>query len=541
MEENRNHLEEEKELMEEEAEKVSSEIREEAETAQEMAGDIYEEVSEKITEAAEAVDETAEKINEVTEEISDETEELAENVTEEAERIFESDEADEAIEASKEAYMEFSETNDSTMEEEENSADHMSAFDEIKTEEKQPGSLYQKKEAADGSYHFSYHDLPEEKQIPKKTASVTEPKKKKGGWLKKLGIGMLVFLLGGAGGFAGTKLALKNVNTEPTVIYQSTPTQVVYTTSESGAASVSDVYDMTADTVVEITTEKVVTGYWMNSYVTQGAGSGVIISSDGYILTCNHVIDGAKSITVITTDGSSYEASVVGTDAENDIAVLKINATNLQSAVLGDSDSVRVGEQIVAIGNPLGELGGSTTTGIVSAKSRNVTIEGTEMNVMQIDAAVNPGNSGGALFNMYGELIGIVNAKEVDEDVEGIGFAIPINNVKSIISDLVTKGYVSGKRTIGIKYADISSPRYAEYYGLDRDVDPGIYIVEVMEGSLAEELGIQAGDRIVSINGLEVNELDIVGTVYSNASIGDLITFVFERDGSEITISFNKD
>ena len=541
MEENRNNLEEQTERLQEEAEAVSSEIRNEADIATEAAEDRHEDDLHSETEAAEVMEETAEKIITTAEEHSDEAEALSESTIEADELFTDGAEAQVDVENENAAYVEFAGSAENTAAEKSDPADNMSAFDEIRADEKKLGSLYQKDEMADGSYHFSYRDLPEEKVITRKAESLSQPKKKKGGWLKKLAIGCMIFLLGGAGGFVGTKLALKGVNTEPTVIYQSTPTQVVYTTAEGDVPSVADVYDATADSVVEITTEMVVTGYWMNSYVTQGAGSGVIISSDGYILTCNHVIDGAKSIKVITTDGSSYDATVVGSDAQNDIAVLKIDASNLQSAVLGDSDSVRVGEQIVAIGNPLGELGGSTTTGIVSAKSRDVTIEGTEMNVMQIDAAVNPGNSGGALFNMSGELIGIVNAKEVDEDVEGIGFAIPINNVKSIISDLVTKGYISGKRTIGIKYADISSPRYAEYYGLDKDVDPGIYIVEVTEGSLAEELGIQAGDRILSINGLDVNELDIVGTVYSNAGIGDLITFVLERDGSEITISFNKD
>lgn len=213
----------------------------------------------------------------------------------------------------------------------------------------------------------------------------------------------------------------------------------VGSTGYSGDLPISEVVELVADTVVEITTTNVVTDRFYGQYVTSGAGSGVIISENGYIITNNHVIDGARSITVRLTDGSEFSAAVVGKDADKDVALIKINAKGLKAAVLGSSASLVVGQEVVAIGNPLGSLGGTVTDGIISALDRTVVVDGHQMTLMQTNAAINPGNSGGGLFNRAGELIGIVNAKQSDTGIEGLGFAIPIDiaweTVEAIVSE----------------------------------------------------------------------------------------------------------
>ncbi len=230
--------------------------------------------------------------------------------------------------------------------------------------------------------------------------------------------------------------------------------QSVDKTSSAGSteneSSTQKVADSASNSVVEIVTEAVTKSQFMQDMVTEGAGSGVIVTTDGYIVTNNHVIEGASKITVTTKDGTSYEGTLVGTDSESDVALVKINATNLQPAVMGDSDALAVGQDAIAIGNPLGELGGTVTEGIISALDREITLDGETMNLLQTSAAINPGNSGGGLFNSDGELIGIVVAKSSGADVEGLGFAIPINDVKSVVESLQTDGYVKGRASLGV-------------------------------------------------------------------------------------------
>ena len=204
--------------------------------------------------------------------------------------------------------------------------------------------------------------------------------------------------------------------------------------------TVQEITAATLDSVVEIKTESVQTEVFLGQYVTEGAGSGVIIKSDGYIITNYHVIEGANKIIVTTTDEQQYAAQVIGADADNDIAVLKINAANLPAATMGNSDQLNVGDLAVAIGNPLGELGGTVTAGIISALDRSITIDGTTMSLLQTDTSINPGNSGGGLFNQYGQLIGVVVAKSSGSDVEGLGFAIPINTASRVAEQIIEHG-----------------------------------------------------------------------------------------------------
>lgn len=305
------------------------------------------------------------------------------------------------------------------------------------------------------------------------------------------------------------------------------------------ALTLPQVINLVDNSVVEIRTQYVTSSYYQ--YVTSGAGSGVIIGSfqregtknehDGYyIITNAHVITNDKgktatSITVALRDGTEYEATVKGYDTDGDIAVLMIEESKKDlvcASFVNDSDDLMVGESVIAIGNPLGELGGSVTTGIISALDREISVDGTKMNLLQIDAAINPGNSGGGLFNMKGELIGIVNAKSTGSDIEGIGFAIPANDAFKLSSDIINYGYVV-KSYIGVGY--------------NIGKDGNIYVVSLDPGYNDGEGGFQVGDIILSINGKELTSSADIKYYVSKSKIGDKIEFLVRRDGTEITVT----
>lgn len=306
------------------------------------------------------------------------------------------------------------------------------------------------------------------------------------------------------------------------------------TNSTTGEMSTSDIVAATKNSVVEITTEIVKTGSFLQQYIESGAGSGVIISENGYIVTNNHVIEDASSITVTLADGTSYSAELVGTDADLDVALIKIDATGLDPAEIGDSSATQAGDKAVVIGNPLGQLGGSVTQGIVSSVSRNVMIDGVSHNVMQVDASINPGNSGGGLFNGRGELVGIIIAKSVNESVEGIGFAIPINDVSDILEDLMNYGYVRGKVSLGMSFVDITNAQTAMMY---RVSELGCYVSSVEINSNAANAGFQSGDRITSVNGTSVSTSSDIKTEISKMAVGDTVEFTVERNGRTGTLS----
>ena len=302
----------------------------------------------------------------------------------------------------------------------------------------------------------------------------------------------------------------------------------------------AQVAEMVSPSVVVITTEQVVYSQWSwygQSQVESGAGSGVIISSDGYILTCAHVVSGASQITVTIGD-TDYTATVVGEDDTSDVAVLKIDATGLTPATVGDSDGLAVGDNVLAVGNPLGELGGTVTSGIVSALNRSVTIQGTSstntMSLVQMDASVSPGNSGGGLFNMNGELIGLVNAKSSSSDAEGLGFAIPINDAIKVAQDLLENGYVSGRPYMGITYLAVTDAQTAAQLNVSAY---GVYVVDVVQGGPADKAGLKAGDRIVSIDGTEIAQRDDLGTLIQQHTAGDTLSITVARDGQMQTVS----
>lgn len=296
--------------------------------------------------------------------------------------------------------------------------------------------------------------------------------------------------------------------------------------------TISEIVALNENAVVEIRTEMIATDSWMMQYITEGAGSGIIISKDGYIATNNHVIDGANKISVRLKDGTEYKATLVGRDSETDVAVLKIDAKGLTSVVFGDSSRLTVGELAVAIGNPLGKLGGTATAGIISALDRQITIDGKDMTLLQTDASINPGNSGGGLFNQNGELIGIVVAKSTGSDVEGLGFAIPINTAETIINEILDHGYVKGQPDVGMTFRDFTSITDAFFYGV-RNL--GIYVNEVY-GEEAVSAGFREGDMICFVDDKEINTADDLTNAFKNCKPGDKVEIVVLRENRQLTL-----
>ena len=377
------------------------------------------------------------------------------------------------------------------------------------------------------------------------------PKKKKKFNGKRVARSAVALVLAAAMGFAGGFVGAKFGGSGKVVIQQVAPSSTadsasgsdssITAASSSGSSLTTEqVADLVSPSVVVITTEQVVYSQWSwygQNQVESGAGSGVIISSDGYILTCAHVVDGASTITVTIGD-KDYTATLVGEDTTSDIAVIKIDADGLTPATVGNSDSLKVGQSVMAVGNPLGELGGTVTGGMISALNRSVTIQGSSsvntMSLIQMDASVSPGNSGGGLFNMNGELVGIVNAKSSSSDAEGLGFAIPINDAIKVAQELLENGYVTGRPYLGITYLAVTDAQTASQLGVNAY---GVYVVEVVKGGPAEKAGLQAGDRIVSVDGTEIASKDDLGTMMQKHAAGDTLSITIARDGQMQTVN----
>ena len=277
-------------------------------------------------------------------------------------------------------------------------------------------------------------------------------------------------------------------------------------------------------------------------YTQTAAGSGIIISEDGYVLTNNHVISGADKITVYVNSGDgseeqSYEATLVGSSESNDIAVLKIDATGLNAAAFGDSDQIEVGELAVAIGNPMGQVHGSVTAGIISAVEQELTIDDVTINAIQTDAAINPGNSGGALFDSYGNVIGIVYAKSSSVSIEGIGYAIPVNNIKDLVAQMINdpdsvKDQTKGSQImLGITIQNITEDMSKQY-----SMPVGVYITDVSTMSAAERAGLQKGDIIVGFAGEDVKTADELNALKAKQTPGDTVAVKIDRNGKEMTL-----
>ena len=370
----------------------------------------------------------------------------------------------------------------------------------------------------------------------------------------------ICIVLSGAFAFGGTALANRMTAAAPAAAVSETQNEktaasdspvVIYKTADtvntaaktSKASSGEDLTYAEAaavvkDSVVEIKTEISARNPYFPQFIQQasGAGSGVILSADGHIVTNAHVItnettgDPADSITVRLTNGEEYKAEIVAYDTDEDIAILKIDAEGLTPAKCGDSDNLVVGQELLIVGNPLGELGGTVTNGIVSATEREIQIGGVFMHLIQTNAAVNPGNSGGGMFNLKGELIGIVNAKSTGTGIEGLGFAIPVNQVMKISEQLLTNGYVSGKPMIGVSMEDVSDNTDMSLFfgGSTSGVKAGVYVKSLVEGM--NDKVLKEGDRIIAVNGEEIGSSKDIKAIVSKSSIGDKLTFQLYRD-----------
>ena len=398
--------------------------------------------------------------------------------------------------------------------------------------------------------NFNPENRPEEQQ-PQQTFEATSyrieddvrpSKKKKRVWPKVTALCLACALLGG--GAAAGIMALAGGVKGTTTVYQGdrTPTVVsVSNVTTKEPLTAAQIYATYVKATVGITTE-INTNVYGQVVQTAASGSGFVISQDGYIVTNYHVIDEASKITVTLVDGKSYDATLVGGDEENDIAVLKVDATGLDTVVIGSSDNLVVGDQVYAIGNPLGELTFSLTGGYVSALDRNVTMsDGRRMNYIQTDTAINSGNSGGALFDQYGQVVGIVSAKLSNNgdtsqaSVEGIGFAIPIDNVWNMITDIMEYGYVTGKPYMGIINTSVSGE--AQRYG----TPAGAYVMGVVENSCAATAGLQVGDIITKLDDTDITSSDDLQNALAEYRAGDTATLTVSRSGQTQTLTITFD
>lgn len=376
----------------------------------------------------------------------------------------------------------------------------------------------------------------------------TESQKQTSGKKKQIvkfaAFGLCCAVLGGAIGGLGAGAVFGKAEPEKeTTLYAGTRPTVVSMVNIDGKKELSaaEVYASNLGSVVGIN-GNVTTNIWGQTVSNAVSGSGFVISSDGYILTNYHVVNGVSNITVFFADGSSYDAVLIGGEEDNDIAVLKIEAADLTPVVLGDSDSVTVGENVYAIGNPLGELTFTLTGGLVSAKDRSVTSsDGTVINMLQTDTAINSGNSGGPLFDRYGQAVGIVSAKLSGSNgpsasVEGLGFAIPVNDVKDMVSSIIQNGYVTGKPNLGIIIGNVNP-----FASAQNGKTAGCQVLAVLEDSCAAQSGLQAGDTIIEWNGTEITSASGLTNAIRDNKAGETVTVSVMRDGQTISMQVKLD
>lgn len=339
----------------------------------------------------------------------------------------------------------------------------------------------------------------------------------------------IIFLVALLGGFGGTLAAGELLKEESTSLSSGTNSQVVYTNKES--SDVKSAIQTAYDTVVRVEAGVVEETFFGQSTGTS-SGSGVIISDDGYIVTNNHVVEDASEVKVCTNDDVEYDAEIIGTDEKSDIAVLKIDANDLPYATFADSDSVEIGDDAIAIGNPLGS-GISVTSGIVSALHKEITIDNEVMVLLQTNAEINSGNSGGGLFNISGQLIGIVNAKTTNAangtTVEGLGYAIPSNTVLRVADELIENGYVKNRPTLGVTVTQVGNSM--------QGFEPGLYITDISEGSAAQKAGLQTYDRIIEFNGEPIESYTDLSVILNELSVGDEVKMKVIRNDKEVEVT----
>lgn len=406
-------------------------------------------------------------------------------------------------------------------------------------------------------YHFSYRDpnagshaesaagsTVEPAADPVVTNTPAQPKKHHRGIGRVVALILSCAVISAACGFGGAILAQNGSRTGKTTVQQSSRTATTVNVKKVDGQTLmspAEVYASTVNSVVSINCSAVSTNIFGQQTESASSGSGFIYTADGYIVTNQHVIANASSINVTLYNGDTYPATLVGSDSDYDVAVLKIDAKDLPAVTLGNSTDVNVGDNVMAIGNPLGELTFSMSSGIVSCVNRAINVEGTPFNMIQVDASINPGNSGGPLMNLYGEVVGIVSAKYssyADTTVEGLGFAIPINDVQSIISDIMENGSVTDKAYMAITAGTMTQQMAAQY---KINATEGVFVYSVEDGGAGDKAGLKLGDVITKLNDTQITSMEDLSAAKKGFKAGDTVTLTVLRDGQEITTQLTFD
>lgn len=406
-------------------------------------------------------------------------------------------------------------------------------------------------------YHFSYRDPNAESHAESAAGSIVEPaaepvvtdtpvqpKKHHGGVGRVVALILSCAVISAACGFGGAILAQNGSRTGKTTVQQSNRTAATVSVKKVDGQTLmtpSEVYASTVNSVVSINCSAVSTNIFGQQTESASSGSGFIYTADGYIVTNQHVVANASSINVTLYNGDTYPATLVGSDSDYDVAVLKIDAKDLPAVTLGSSTDVNVGDTVMAIGNPLGELTFSMSQGIVSCVNRAINVEGTPFNMIQVDASINPGNSGGPLMNLYGEVVGIVSAKYssyANTTVEGLGFAIPINDVQSIIKDIIENGSVGNKAYMAITAGTMTQQMAAQY---KINATEGVFVYSVEDGGAGDKAGLKLGDVITKLNDTQITSMEDLSAAKKGFKAGDTVTLTVLRDGKEITTQLTFD
>ena len=398
-------------------------------------------------------------------------------------------------------------------------------------------------------YRFTNREVPRDDYAPapRQESTYTAPVRKQGffrrTWVKVTALVLACVVAGGAAGYGGAALAGGSISGGKTTINESDRTATaVQIKKVDGKTKMqpAEVYASTVNSTVSINCSTT-TNVFGQTTQSASSGSGFIISEDGYIVTNYHVISGASSVKVTLYNGDTYDATVIGGDSDYDVAVLKINAAGLTPVTLGNSADVNVGDSVLAIGNPLGELTFSMSGGYVSSCNRAINVDGTPFNMIQVDCSINPGNSGGPLMNLYGEVVGIVSAKYStysSTTVEGLGFAIPIDDVKSIITDIMENGAVTGKAYMAVTVGTMNSQMAAQY---SIDIDQGVFVYSVVKGGAGDKAGLRLGDVITKMGDTTLTSRQDLSAALKSYRSGDTATLTVFRDGSYITTDITFD
>lgn len=406
-------------------------------------------------------------------------------------------------------------------------------------------------------YHFSYRDPNAESHTESAAGSTVEPaadpvvtdtpvqpKKHHGGVGRVVALILSCAVISAACGFGGAILAQNGSRTGKTTVQQSNRTATTVNVKKVDGQTLmspAEVYASTVNSVVSINCSAVSTNIFGQQTESASSGSGFIYTADGYIVTNQHVVANASSINVTLYNGDTYPATLVGSDSDYDVAVLKIDAKDLPAVTLGSSTDVNVGDTVMAIGNPLGELTFSMSQGIVSCVNRAINVEGTPFNMIQVDASINPGNSGGPLMNLYGEVVGIVSAKYssyANTTVEGLGFAIPINDVQSIIKDIMENGSVGNKAYMAITAGTMTQQMAAQY---KINATEGVFVYSVEDDGAGDKAGLKLGDVITKLNDTQITSMEDLSAAKKGFKAGDTVTLTVLRDGKEITTQLTFD